>query len=247
MADSLPFTRAAAATRKGTTHALNEDAWRGLDAGHLLVKRQGRGVLYAVADGVSSSRQGQYAAQMTCDSLERFFQDGGEADPKALRNLLLGIDTELSGGGRGQAACTLSALWLYAGQAHVLHVGNSEILRLRDGELVALTPEAGQGSRRQLKSFVGMGKLDQVLLMNQAPFQFGDVFLLITDGVREAVPTLAGMASLWASTGGEPERFAQAIVEAAEERSVEDDATIVVAQIMGMETIRLQVMKSRVR
>lgn len=247
MPDSLPFTHAAAATRKGTTHALNEDAWRGLDAGHALVKKQGRGVLYAVADGVSSTRQGQYAAQMTCDRLENFFQQEGEADAKALRNLLLGIDTELSGGGRGRAACTLSALWLYAGEAHVLHVGNSEILRLRGGELVALTPEAGQGSRRQLKSFVGMGKLDQVLLVEKAPFEVGDVFLLLTDGVREAIPTLAGMASAWVRAGADPERFAAAVVDKAEEQSVEDDATIVVAQVIGMETIRLQVMKSRSR
>lgn len=247
MADSLPYTRSAAATRKGTTHPINEDAYRVLDAASAAVKRARRGVLFAVADGVSSTNQGQYAAQTTSTRLEHFFEDAHPPETQALRNLLLEIDTELSGGGRGRAACTLSALWLFAGRATVLHVGNSEVLRMREGDLQSVTPEAGQGSRRLLRNFVGMGRLDQVLHTGEDEFQPGDIYFLFTDGVREAMPTNGAIASAWVRAGQDPERFVARVVGEAEAQSVEDDATVVVVQVVGLETIRLAVNKLRVR
>lgn len=247
MADSLPYTRSAAGTRKGTTHAINEDALRVLDATHPLVKKVRRGVLYAVADGVSSTNQGQYAAQSTSSWLERFFAEDHEADPRALRDLLLDIDGELSSGGRGKAACTLSAIWLCGGEAHVLHVGNSEILRLRDGELSSMTPVVEKNSRAMLRNFVGMGNLDKVLHTSEEPFEVGDTYFLFTDGVREALPSNGAIGSFWVRAGQDPERFTAAVLEAAEARSVEDDATVIAVQVIGLETIRLAVAKARVR
>lgn len=247
MADSLPYTNSAADTRKGTSHPINEDALRVLDAGNPLVSRARRGVLYAVADGVSSTNQGQYAAQRTSEWLERFFHEDHDADPAALRRLLVDIDGELSGGGRGKAACTLSALWLCNGAAHVLHVGNSEILRMRDGDIQPLTPVIEKGSRSMLRNFVGMGNLDAVLHTTVQPFEVGDVYFLLTDGIREALPSNGAIGMHWVRAQLDPDRFVAAVIEAVEERSVEDDSSIIVVQVAGLETIRLSLKKARVR
>lgn len=247
MSDSLPYTRSAAGTRKGSTHPINEDALRMLDATHPLVKKVRKGVLYAVADGVSSTNQGQYAAQSTSNWLERFFQEDFQPEINSLRRLLVGIDAQLKGGGRGKAACTLSALWLHGGTAHVLHVGNSEILRMRDGDLQPVTPVIENNSRAMLRNFVGMGKLDGVLHTSEEPFQVGDVYFLLTDGVREAYASNTAIGSAWVRARQDPDLFVAAVTEAAEARSVEDDATIIVVQILGLETIRLAVAKARLR
>ncbi len=247
MPDSLPYTRIAAGTRKGSSHPINEDAYRVLDASHAQVKKVRRGVLYAVADGVSSTNQGQYAAQSTSNWLERFFQEEHDAEPSELRKLLLDIDGELKGGGKGKAACTLSALWLWSGTAYVLHVGNSEILRMREGDLQPFTPVVEKGSRAMLRNFVGMGNLDRVLHTSEEPFDVGDVYFLLTDGVREAFPSNTALASAWVRTNQDPDRFVAHVLEAADARSVEDDATMIVVQVIGLETIRLAVAKARIR
>lgn len=247
MADSLPYTRAAASTRKGTNHAINEDAWRTLDASSPVVKRVRRGVLYAVADGVSSTNQGQYAAQMTCNMLEEFFESTSEPNVENLKLRLYDLDLELAGSGRGKAACTLSAIWFFAGVAHVLHVGNSEVLRMREGDLVSLSGDVGAASRRLLKSYMGMGQLEKVLHVSSEPFEVGDVYFLLTDGVREAFPSQGAIASTWVRSNQDPARFGAMVVNVAEEKKVEDDATVVAIQVIGLETIRLQVMRARVR
>ncbi len=247
MPDSLPYTRSAAGTRKGSSHPINEDAFRVLDASHALVKKVRRGVLYAVADGVSSTNQGQYAAQSTSSWLERFFQEEHDAEPEELRKLLLDIDSELKGGGKGKAACTLSAIWFWAGTAYVLHVGNSEILRMREGDIQSVTPVIEKGSRAMLRNFVGMGNLEKVLHMAQEPFEVGDVYFLFTDGVREAFTSNAAIGMTWVRAGQDVERFVASVLEAADARSVEDDATMIVVQVVGLETIRLAVAKARVR
>lgn len=243
MADSLPFTRSAAATRKGTTHPINEDAWRILDATTPIVKQTRRGVLYAVADGVSSTQQGQYAAQMTCNRLEGFFTAEEPPEAATLQQILLGIDAELAGGGRGKAACTLTSMWIFDYKAMAFHVGNSECLRVRGREIVSITPVPGKGSRRQLKEFVGMGKLEKYLIFGEADVEIGDVLLLFTDGVREAIEENQVLADLWLQSANDPEAFVASVIRICEEKQVEDDATIIAVHMLGMETIRLSVVK----
>ena len=247
LADSLPYTRAAASTRKGTNHAINEDAWRTLDASSAMVKRARRGVLYAVADGVSSTNQGQYAAQMTCNLLEEFFEGEDEPTVANIKSALIDLDLELAGSGRGKAACTLSGIWMFGGVANVLHIGNSEVLRMRDGDLVSLSPENESASRSMLKSYMGMGKLEAALYVASEPFEVGDVYFLLTDGVREAFPSQGAIASTWVRSGQDPQRFGAMVVKVAEEKSVQDDATVIAVQVIGLETIRLQVMRARVK
>src|SRR5436190_16356201 len=132
--DSLPFAVAGASTRIGKAHRENQDCYQVLDGRTSpQVRDLRRGLLYAVADGVSTLEQGRWAAEITCARLAQFFEEGHAARLDTLVQLVGEIDWELRGQGKGKAACTLGALWLHQGEAHVLHVGDSPVYRLRDG------------------------------------------------------------------------------------------------------------------
>ena len=231
---SLPYTRSAAATRKGTDHDANEDSFNILDANASLVRMQKRGVIYAVADGVSSAARGSWAARTACERLERFFYDHAPPKLDELRRIVGEVDGELARF-PGAAACTLSTLWLYDGQAYLLHIGNSEILRLRDGVVSRISRNPGRSSRRQLRAFLGMGRVADVLQVEQLPLEEGDVFLLFTDGVREAF-SVEGLLDAWRMVHGDPLQFVEAVLDEVERKSVTDDATLIAAQVLAMET-----------
>src|SRR3954469_13502110 len=102
-------------------------------------ERLATGVIAALADGMGGARGGRVAAEVAV----RGFIDAALGQPATLGIARIGAravdavnrwihavgstDTELNG-----MACTLSALVLCGGRAHVLHVGDSRIYRLRD-------------------------------------------------------------------------------------------------------------------
>ncbi|MEN9786428.1 MAG: hypothetical protein RLZZ299_1692 [Pseudomonadota bacterium] len=230
---SLPLAAAAASFRTGPGHALCEDRHRILDGRHPLVSSRARGCLYAVADGVSSARRGREAAETTCARLEGFFDASAPASVEALVQLVTEIDWELRD--QGDAACTLSLLWLAQGRAHVVHVGDSEVYRVRHGAVARVTSPQG-GAGRGLRAYVGMGpRIADAIQVWSAPLLVGDLFLLVTDGVTEVVASDELLDAWWAF-GGSPARAARAIIDAVERRSGRDDATALVVDVLALET-----------
>lgn len=222
-------------------HDQNEDAWRILEASEAVVRRRRRGVLFAVCDGVSSSDQGRMAANVTCERVGRFLVED-EADPQiaTLARQVIELDGELRQQGRGRAACTLSALWLFGGMAHLIHVGNSEVFLLRGTKLKRITPDPGAGSRRLLRTFVGMGGVEHELVVKSFTFAAGDLFLLFTDGVTEAFGgDYRELIKPWFNSGGDPQRYVQSVLAALDGRTIEDDATLIAAQVRGVESMRV--------
>jgi eukaryotic-like serine/threonine-protein kinase len=231
VSESLPFALAAAATRVGSTHRENQDCFQVLDGkSNRAVRELRRGILYAVADGVSTLEQGRWAAETTCARLSQFFEEAHVAQLETLVQLVGEIDWELRGQGKGRAACTLGAIWLHRGHAHVLHVGDSPVYRLRKGELQCMTT-MDRASRR-LRSFMGMGpSISEVLAVRTEAFEPRDVYFLVTDGVSGLLdPAL--LSQHWADSNGNPERCAEGIMREIDARSGADDATAVVVQIL---------------
>lgn len=243
--DSLPVMRAAAASRTGNSHERNEDAYRMLDGGNAAVRQRRRGVLYAVADGVSTSELGAYASRAVCERLDRFFDETVHPEIGWLAQQVLDVDKQLRAEGKGKAATTLSALWLVESWAWHVHVGNSEILRLRQGAVSWITPAPGQGSRRQLRNFVGMGGVDRELSVERVRAEPGDLFLLFTDGVREAFPNADELSQLWGKAREDPQRLVSSVMGRVDELNIDDDATMVAAYVLGLQSMKVSVIRPR--
>lgn|GEM_PF-698284 len=230
---TLPLTRGSAATRTGLYHPRNEDQFRILDLSHPLVRRLRRGSLYVVSDGVSTTPRGRYAAELTCARVEGFFDRFGQPRLQSLVQLVSEIDWELRETGVGQAACTVSLLWLAHGIASVVHVGDSQVYRVRHGKVSRLTRSHRGG--RALGAYVGMGPaVADVIQIWQEPMFVGDLFLLVTDGVTAVVPP-DELLDAWWTHGGSAERAAQRIIGEVERRGGADDATALVVDVLALE------------
>ncbi|MBN1334645.1 MAG: protein phosphatase 2C domain-containing protein [Deltaproteobacteria bacterium] len=233
-AGSLPFTDAAAASRRGSAHEGNDDASTLLDARLPAVATARHGCLFAVCDGVSSVPSGGWAARTACERLAGFFEPESSGTLDGLLQGLNEIDWELRGKGVGMAACTLTAVWIARGVASVLRVGDSRVFRIRDGAIHEICPGGHRG--RSLQAYLGMGPgLNQVLRTWQDPVRTGDVFLLTTDGLLSIAAPL-DLAAAWWSAGMRPRACCEQAVALAEARGATDDATLVVVDVLADET-----------
>ncbi len=229
---TLPLSRAAAMSRTGPTHAECEDRFRILDGKHPAVATSGRGCLYAVCDGVSTVARGRWAAELTCARLDDFLGEAHPASVPRIVDVLCDIDAQLAAQGIGQAACTLSLVWLAWGQAHVVHVGDSEVFRVRHGEVTRIaSPSAGGG----LRAYLGMGNVEEHLQTWSEPMFAGDLFMLVTDGVTEVL-RVHELLDTWWAFGGDARRVASAVIAEVERRRGRDDATALVVDVLAVET-----------
>ena len=232
--DSLPVLDAAAASRQGRLHAENEDSFLLLDAHDARIRKHRRGALFAVSDGVSAVREGRWAARTTCQRLASFTDSDIPPSAEGLLQLVNEIDWELRGQGHGKAACTLAALWLAGGRAHVIRVGDSEVFRLRHDRLQSVG--GGRKESRRLKHYMGMGgQLNEAIEQWSDTFFAGDVFFLTTDGVLDVMEP-DDLQEYWWESGGDARLCCERIIGQVERRKGQDDATVVVVDVLGIET-----------
>ena len=226
-----PSTRAWAASRRGSTHVRNEDAYCLLDAPGRAAVSSRSGVIYAVADGVSTGGVGQWASDVAVSRLSQFFERDA-AGEDSLTEIIGEIDWELRGHESGKAACTLAAIWVHQAQVHLFQVGDSHVFRIRGDEVHKIT-QGEVGSDKSLNQFLGMGPaVAEVMYTVCGPVHSGDVFLLVTDGVTSALDT-DGLPALWRRSGRDPAACAEAIMGAVARGQMDDDATVLVAMVLG--------------
>jgi protein phosphatase len=129
----------------------NQDEIRLPDPGE---DREGRGSLFAVADGMGGHMGASLVGRMACDGLEEYHrltlpETGGRRVRSLGRHLtetLFRIDRRIRDAGKKDPALeemgtTLSCLLLTDRHALVAHVGDSRIYRLRGGRLTCLTTD----------------------------------------------------------------------------------------------------------
>ena len=185
-----------------------------------------RGVLYAVSDGVSTVAEGHWASRLTVRRMRQFFDAGTRATVDTMTQLLSEIDWEIRGEQKGKAACTVAVAWVFDGQVHVFQVGDSHILRVRDGQATLLTATESS-SGRKLEHFLGMGAaVSEVVHVSKHAVQAGDGLLLVTDGVTEHV-SFDDLATHWNCAAGDPAACTQAVLAAVSRAKGADDATVV--------------------
>ena len=202
-----------------------------------------KGIAIALADGISSSNVSQIASHT---AVTGFLQDyyctpsawSVKTDAKRVlsaTNAWLHAQT-LQGQSRFDKdkgyVCTFSALIIHSHTAHLFHVGDTRIYRLRDNTLEQLTTDHRIWVGDQ-QSYLGraLGVNENIDIdYLSVPVELGDVFLLATDGVYD----FTDAQYLIGAVSADPdnlEQVAQQIVTEAIRRGSNDNLTVQLLRI----------------
>jgi serine/threonine protein kinase/serine/threonine protein phosphatase PrpC len=196
-----------------------------------------KGIAVALADGISSSQVSKEAAQSAVTGfLEDYYCTSDAWSVKksgehvlAATNSWLHSQTQQSqhryDRERGYV-CTFSGLVIKSTTAHLFHVGDARIYRLRDSELTQLTEDHRiwvSSQQSYLARALGMGRNVEI---DYQPVQVvvGDLLVLATDGVYEHIDADFIQSAIRAA--GDLDTAARAIVEEALRRASADNLTI---------------------
>jgi serine/threonine protein kinase/serine/threonine protein phosphatase PrpC len=202
-----------------------------------------KGIAVAIADGISSSDVSHIASQAAVTGfLEDYFcTSEAWSVKKSVQRVLTATNAWLYAQTRQGRdcydkdrgyVCTLSALVIKSTTAHLFHVGDTRIYRLRDGELEQLTndhrlwisPEKSYLSR-------AMG-IDSHLELDYRTLslEIGDVFLSATDGVYEFVSS-TDIINAFNKADEDLDTLAKTIVDQAFQQGSDDNLTLQIVRI----------------
>lgn len=128
--------------------------------------------------------------------------------------------------------CTLSALVIKSTTAHIFHVGDSRVYRLRDRSLEQLTEDHRLWISRE-KSYLGraLGVNPQLEIdYSAASVGQGDVFILATDGIHEHVAAKFIIDAL-SEHRDDLDAVAKAIAVEALEQGSDDNLTVQLVRV----------------
>ncbi len=199
-----------------------------------------KGIVVAIADGVSSSLAGKEASEACIRGLVSDYYSTSEAWTvrSSCQKVLGAINRWLYGQGQNThhsqsgMLTTLSAVVIKSTTAHLFHVGDSRIYRLRNGEFERLTRDHHRWAG-QHKSFLSraMGADVNVEIdYRSVDIQTNDVFFLSTDGVHEFIRT-QDLLDLINEHIDNPERATKEIVRRALENGSDDNVTCQLCRI----------------
>ncbi len=207
-----------------------------------------KGIAIALADGISSSDVSQEAAQAAVTTfLEDYYctSDAWSVKTSAehvlvATNSWLYSQTQQShhryDRERGYV-CTFSGIIIKSRTAHLFHVGDARIYRLRGAALEQLT-EDHRVRVSSVQSYLAraMGMDRKVEVDYQAiPLEEGELLVLATDGVYEFTDA-ACVAAAIEGCAGNLDQAAQAVVEEALKRGSGDNLTIQLIRIDELPT-----------
>ncbi|WGS02609.1 bifunctional protein-serine/threonine kinase/phosphatase [Bradyrhizobium sp. ISRA443] len=202
-----------------------------------------KGIAVVLADGISSSSVGRIAAESAvkgfltdyyCTSESWSVKTSAQRVLEAT-NSWLHAQTRRSQNPHDKDkgyVCTLSAVVIKSTTAHLFHVGDSRIYRVSGGSLEQLTSDHRVVISSQ-QSYLGraLGVKPQLEIDYQnLRLEPGDIFLLVTDGIYEHVPSRQ-LAKIIQDGAADLDRAARAIVEQAFERGSPDNLTAQIVRI----------------
>ena len=196
-----------------------------------------KGVAIAIADGLSGSVSGQEAAEL---AVRGFLADYfSTPETWSVHTSVSKVLASLNGwlfraqSDRESArATTLSILILKSNTAHIFHVGDSRVSRIRAGQSEVLTQAHRvvlPGGESYLNRALGIEPLLQVD-HRRVPVEVGDVFVLSTDGVHDALSETR-IADLVLQPDGDFDAAAQRIVGVALDADGHDNTSCVVLRV----------------
>src|SRR5262245_31254606 len=199
------------------------------------------GLVAALSDGMGGAKGGRVAAELAV----RGFIDACLGQPATIGISRLGaraanaVNRWIHSLGRSDPglngmACTLSALVLCGRSTHLVHVGDSRVYRLRDGELDLLTTDhtlGAPGTTHALTRAVGAQdslRIDHV----KESLHLHDRYLLCSDGVHDALSAREIHALL--ARRAAPQETARELVDRAAASTDSDNATALVLDILAL-------------
>ena len=215
-----------------------------------------RGVIAAIADGVSRGGRGREAAQTSVlGLLADWFATPPTWETTVALDRLIGAQNgwlvahnrRHEGAGADTAALTtLSALVLHGQGWTVAHVGDTRVWRLAGAEIQLLTHDHAWSHPDQRSRLTRALGLDDALRVDylQGDAAIGDAFMLTSDGVH-GVLRAQRLAEL--AVQGSAQQASDAIVDAALAAGARDNATAVVVRVLGLDAARLQDEEARAR
>jgi len=216
----------------------NEDACAiHVPEGSLLTSK---GIVAVIADGVSSSLAGREASETCVRTMVIDYYSTPETWTVrtscqkvlgAANRWLYGQSQNVHHSSYGMLT-TLSALVIKSSTAHLFHVGDSRIYRLRDGDFERLTRDHHRWAENE-KSFLSraMGAdINVEIDYRSVDVQPNDIFFLSTDGVHEFVRT-QDLINLIQDNYENPERATKEIVKKALENGSNDNVTCQICRI----------------
>jgi serine/threonine protein kinase/serine/threonine protein phosphatase PrpC len=201
-----------------------------------------KGVAVALADGISSSSVSQQASAMAvrgfledyyCTSEAWSVQKSGERVLAACNSWLHSatLRSEYRYDFNRGYVCTFSGLVIKANVAHLFHVGDSRIYRLRFNALEQLTNDHRMWES-QHKSYLSraMGMTEHLEPDYRAlPVNSGDVFILATDGIYEFADPHVMIETI--RSHNDLDEAARLIVQEAISKGSDDNLTIQIVRI----------------
>jgi serine/threonine protein phosphatase PrpC len=211
---------------------------------------EARGLVAAIADGVSTGGRGLEAAQTTVMSVvQDYYACPDTWDTTVVLDRLIGAQNawlcdhnrRRQGTGKdGSAAMTTLTALVLRGHAFTLaHVGDTRAWLLRGGECLQLTQDHAfdhPDQKSRLTRAIGLDDRVRIDFV-QGELHIGDVFVLTTDGVHGVLKraTLAALAQ-----AGDAQPASQALVERAIDAGSADNATALVMRVRGLAAGRLE-------
>jgi serine/threonine protein phosphatase PrpC len=205
-----------------------------------------RGLVAAIADGVSTGGGGRDAAQTAVMSLLEDFHavPATWETTVALERLIGSHNAWLADHNRrrGDGRSGLAALTACVLQGHtwtVAQVGDTRAWLLRDGELTQITQDHvldHPDLRSRLTRAIGLDDTVRVDYF-QGELQAGDTLLLTSDGVHQVLRR-ARLGEL--AGAGRAQAASDALVRAALDEGGRDNATALVLRVHGLASARLQ-------
>ncbi len=204
-------------------------------------QRSRQGTVHAIADGMGGALGGRQASESTV----RSFIDAYYSLPETLSieraagQALLAINRWIHSQRKNDRlldnmATTFSALILRQRHAHIIHIGDSRIYRLREHQLQQLTidhshshPDMNHVLFRAI-GFEEEARFDYLKL----PLNVHDRFLLCSDGVSSVLSNKRLQALL--QQGGTPDDCVNHIVDAALQAGSQDNVSGLVLDVIGL-------------
>jgi protein phosphatase len=213
--------------------------------------------LFIVADGMGGHAAGEVASTMAirlvCDQvLPRLREAGAAEEPDALlvdtvhtANLAIAQASERTPAWKGMGT-TLTILLLRAGQAHLVHAGDSRMYRYRDGQLVQFSDDhslvgdqlrqglitAAEAETSSLRNILlqAVGTTAELeICRKQLPLAEQDRFLLCSDGLTDMLSDRQ-ISALIASTS-DLHQLCDLLVAEAKGAGGKDNIAVVLVQV----------------
>lgn len=209
-----------------------------------------KGIVLAMADGISSSKVSQIASQTAVSSfLEDYYCTSDAWSVKtAVQKVVKSINSWLYSQTRNSPyrydkdkgyICTFSALVLKSNTAHLFHSGDTRIYRLSGKSLEQLTEDHRRVVSSDVTYLTRALGIDQTLEIDykSQALEQGDIYILATDGVYEFINgTDIAQAIENSETLNEA---AESIIEQALELGSDDNLSVQIVKVENLPTYQL--------